>query len=355
VGRPEPQTSNKTLKLKPVTSTSSVTETRTLNPNPTLSIIMPVFNAGQFIKESVQSLVNQSFADFELIIVDDGCTDQSMEIVSDFSDRRIKILANDQNRGIVFSRNRGIEAASGRYIAPFDSDDIAKHDKFEKQIGFLEKNPGFGMIGSWVTLIDEQGKPTGDKWKVNAPPERIPALLLFRNYFAQSSMVIRREVILDGNYTIGYDVVEDYKMWIDITRQHKAWNYPDYLLYYRIHSKSITSREQEKMDGRDTMIFEYVYSKLDIDLTSKQKALLSALKNNRPFKGSGHFKELEEFLLHLLAQNTRLRVYDQKELMKVIYNRFLKACYKADQSGFSKINTFVASALHKQYIRHLLL
>ena len=209
------------------------------------------------------------------------------------------------------------------------------------------------MIGSWVILIDDHGKPTGRKWKVDAPPERIPALLLFRNYFAQSSMLLRKEVIPEGNYTIGYDVVEDYKMWIDITNRYKAWNYPDYLLNYRVHSKSITSREQEKMDGRDAMIFDYVYSKLDIDLTTKQKALLSALKNNRPLNGLTNLKALEEFLLYILAQNDSLGVYDQRELLKVIYNRFLKACYTSKHNGFSKINIFFTSALHKEYFRHL--
>lgn len=322
-------------------------------PNPTLSIIMPVFNAGPFIKESVQSLLNQSFADFELIIIDDGSTDNSMEIISEMKEPRIRTLTNDANRGIVYSRNRGIENAKGRYISPFDSDDVARKDKFEKQIDFLEKNPDIGMIGSWVILIDEQGKPTGKKWKVNAPPERIPALLLFRNYFAQSSMVIRKEVIPGGNYTTGYDVVEDYKMWVDITSKHKAWNYPDYLLLYRVHSKSITKREQEKMEGRDAMILDYVYSKMDIELTAKQKSLLIALKNNRALTDQKSLKKLEEFLLHILAQNARMGVYDHRELLKVVYNRFLKACYNSRQSGINKISTFLTSALHNEYFRYL--
>ncbi len=313
---------------------------------------MPVFNAEPFIKEAVVSLLNQTFTDFELIIVNDGCTDRSIEIVKEFNDPRIRILTNEVNSGIVFSRNLGTTAAVGRYIAPFDADDIARYDKFEKQIRFLDKHPDIGMIGSWARLIDEKGQLLNERWKINAPPERIPAILLFRNYFVQSAMVIRREVLPEGNYSPGYDVVEDYKMWVDITRKFKAWNYPDYLVKYRIHSKSITNVEVKKMEERDSRIFDYAYEALNIKLDIKQKALLLSIKNGNRFRNEGEIKELENFLLYILEKNMELKIFNQKELVKVALNRYLKACRIAGVSSSKVFKTLCSSALTKHFLMY---
>lgn len=314
---------------------------------------MPVYNSVAFVHEAVKSIIEQTFSDFELIVIDDGCTDDSINIVEAFNDPRIRILKNQRNSGIVYSRNKGNEAARGRYIAPFDSDDIARNDKFEKQIAFLEKNPSFGMLGSWANLIDENGKRLRKKWKLNAPPERIPAILLFRNYFVQSAVVIRREALPEGNYTPGYDVVEDYKMWIDIARYHKVWNYPDYLLEYRIHKKSVTQREKAMMDGRDTMIFKYVYQDLAIEQDSATLSLLADLKNNRPVGNYSKIELLEEFLIKVIDQNEKLGIYSKAELIKVIYNRFLKGLYNSRQFKFNLLTAMLRSSLHRRYIATL--
>jgi glycosyltransferase involved in cell wall biosynthesis len=320
-------------------------------PEPTLSIVMPVYNAAPYIREAVQSLLDQTYKDFELIVVDDGCTDESINIIEEFGDERIRILRNERNSGIVFSRNRGTAAAHGRYIAPFDADDIARKDKFEKQIAFLEKNPDFAMLGSWVKIIDEQGRPAGRKWKVNAPPEKIPAILLFRNYFAQSAMVIRREVLPEGYYSEGYDVVEDYKMWIDITSRYKAWNYPDYLLLYRVHSLSATNFKAQRMIERDKMIFRYIYQKLEIEPDEGQLSLLIALKNGNSFENAQRIKELHNFLELIIKRNRKLHVYDQSELARVVYNRFVKACFNQAGNPFPNIMTCISGRLFRELLR----
>ena len=307
---------------------------------------MPVYNAAPYIREAVQSLLDQTYKDFELIVVDDGCTDQSISIVEKFGDDRIRVLQNEKNSGIVFSRNRGTAAAHGRYIAPFDADDIARKDKFEKQIAFLEKNPDFAMIGSWVKLIDEQGRATGKKWKVNAPPERIPAILLFRNYFAQSAMVIRREVLPEGYYSKGYDVVEDYKMWIDITRHHKAWNYPDYLLFYRLHSKSITNREEDRMHARDKMIFRYIFRDLGIEPDEPAMSMLLKIKEGGALSDKHLIKDLQSFLTHIISQNTKLGVYNHKDLVMAVYNRYIKASYDSVISKPGNLKSVLTTGLH---------
>ncbi len=295
----------------------------------TLSIVMPAYNAAAYIREAVGSILSQSFRDFELIVVDDGSTDNSMEVVRGFGDKRIRILQNTTNRGIVYSRNRGNAAARGRYLAPFDADDVARADKFEKQLAFLDAHPEYGMIGSWARLIDARGRVMRQKWKVNAPPERIPAILLFRNYFVQSSVVIRREAIPGEGYAEGYDAVEDYRMWAEVARQHKVWNYPAFLLQYRIHQQGITKRESDQMAGRDAKVFPLLYEPFHIQLNKRNLQLLQTLKDNRPITDLKDLNDLEVFFLHLLSQNKKHKVVDQKQLVTVVSDRWVKACWLA--------------------------
>lgn len=126
--------------------------------NPQISIVMPVYNRENLVEFAIESILNQTFIDFEFIIVNDGSTDKTLEKILSFEDNRIKIINNQKNSGIVFSRNIGITSALGNYISMFDSDDIALPNKLEIQYNFLEKNPEFAMVGSWVKWIDENGK-----------------------------------------------------------------------------------------------------------------------------------------------------------------------------------------------------
>src|SRR6056297_709312 len=137
---------------------------------PFISIVMPVYNAQDYVESAIRSLLRQTYKNFEPLVVDDASTDNSLKIIEGIRDPRIRILKNKENRGIVYSRNRGLEAMRGDYFAPFDADDIARHDKLEKQLSFLEAHPDYGMVGAWARLIDENGRTLKQRWKLNAPP-----------------------------------------------------------------------------------------------------------------------------------------------------------------------------------------
>ncbi len=312
---------------------------------PTLSIIMPVYNAEAYLREAVESILAQSFTDFELIIVEDGSTDNSLDVINSFTDSRIQVLYNNGNQGIVYTRNRGMAAARGRYIAPFDADDIAHPEKFTKQIQFLEENPGYGLLGTWAKLIDKNGKRLRKKWKVNAPPERIPPILLFRNYFVQSSVVLRREAIPPGGYEKGFDAVEDYRMWTQIASKWKVWNYPEYLVKYRIHEQGISIREANTINGKDDLVYQTQYKNLDINLSEDQCRLLHFIRKSNISNKIKTLDEIEDFLLLLLQQNAQLRVYDQTQLKKVVLNRWLKVCFQARLPVHKRWSTYLASTI----------
>ena len=317
---------------------------------PVLSIIMPLYNSERFIGQAIQSILTQSFKDFELIIIDDASSDGSLDIVKEFKDSRIRILRNEKNQGISFTRNKGLNVASGRFIAPFDSDDVAMPDKFEKQVRFLESHPGYGMIGSWARLIDQNGNFLKKRWKLQAKPEAIAAILLFRNYFCHSSIVMRCEAIPFGGYDERLQLDEDYKMWIEIARKWKVWNLQEYLLHYRVHSDSITRKDHISVSLYDHKIYKENFELLGIALTRQQLNLLTFMKDQDAIENKKTLIEIESFLLHIIKKNAERNLFDQKELVKVVFNRWLKVLHKTRGSNLAMPALFLKSPLLRTYL-----
>lgn len=320
---------------------------------PGLSIIMPVFNRERYIGEAIKSILSQTYQDFELIIVDDGSTDKSLQLSRSFKDDRIKVITNGTNRGIVISRNIGLKEAAGRLIAPFDSDDIAMPDKFRQQVEFLNAHPDFGMVGSWVSMIDENGRLLKKKWKLNAKPERIPAIMLFRNYFAQPSVVIRRDAIPSGGYKTGFDLGEDYRMWIDVVEKYKTYNLPEYLVRCRFHGKNIMQGDAHRMRKFEYLLYQYLFNRLDIEIDDHILSCILTIKNNEIIMQANQLNEIEKFLILVLQQNAKLKKYDQKQLTKEVFNRWMKCCYKARNHFWNSSKKFIISPLTISYMKSL--
>ena len=129
---------------------------------PAVSVVMPVYNGEKYVAEAIESILAQTFTDFEFIIVDDGSRDRSPEIISDYErrDDRIRFLAFEQNKGRAAAKNLGIEAATGQYIAGMDSDDVSLPQRLEKQVDFLRANPDIGVVGACAPLTDENLNPS---------------------------------------------------------------------------------------------------------------------------------------------------------------------------------------------------
>lgn len=296
--------------------------------NPTLSIVMPVFNASRYIAEAIESLIRQTYTDFELLVIDDGSTDNSMEIVAAYSDSRIRVLRNDGNKGIVYTRNRGLREMRGRYYAPFDADDIAMPRKFEKQLAFMEQNTDYGLTGTWARHIDPEGRILKTKWKLNAKQRCIPAIQLFRAYFIQSSVVFRKEAIARFGYTDGFEIGEDYLLYHQISLAYKCANLPEYLIHYRIHPKSITQSQPALLEACEQKLYQVLYSPLKIEISPERFSCLLHLKNAEPIKEAGMVNAIAGFLLLVLKQNKTYRMFSQKVLAMVVLERWMKVCYK---------------------------
>ena len=207
--------------------------------DPLVSIIMPVYNEEKNISRAIQSVLNQTYQKIELIIVDDGSTDSTPQIINDFkrTDDRIIYLRNLVNRGTTYSLNRGLRKAAGEYVARIDGDDWYCPKKIELQINFLERRKEYGIVGTFYILV------TDDKmaFKVNLPVtnEEILKKIAYRNPFAHSSIMVRRE-ILDkvGYYDERYEYAQDYDLYFRILSVSKGYNIPRHLLFRRHRCQS---------------------------------------------------------------------------------------------------------------------
>jgi len=205
---------------------------------PKISIITITYNREKFLQQAIESVLGQDFIDFEYIILDDASTDDTQEIIKNFSkiDSRIKYFCNKKNLGISKSRNRALNLSNGEYVAILDSDDVwSDAAKLKKQIDFLEKNKECVLLGTQVSIIDVEGKYLG---KYNYPTSdcQIRKGMLWRNPFINSSTVFSREV---ASSCLGYNddllIGEEYDLWLKIGAIGKMFNLADYCVDYRIH------------------------------------------------------------------------------------------------------------------------
>jgi len=219
------------------------------NLKPTISINIATYNRGRFITEAIESVLAQTFNDWELIIIDDASTDNTAEIVRPYlADPRIKYLKNETNQNISLTRNRGLKESQGKYIAILDSDDLwCDQEKLTKQYDFLEKNPDHCLVGTGIIVVDEQGQEKSRYLNPETDKE-IRNKILAKNTFAQSSVLYRKEAVLEvGSYNPNLNGIEDYDLWLKLGTKYKLANLPSYSLKYRIHGGNISLTDRWRL------------------------------------------------------------------------------------------------------------
>lgn len=210
---------------------------------PAVSIILPVYNAEKYLKQAVESVLAQSFPDFELIIINDGSTDGSQEIIQNFRDPRIKMV-RQENKGITATLNVGLSMSHAEYIARIDADDVwSNPNKLSIQMEYLSRNPDCVLLGTWANVIDENDKQISCL-KYPETDREIRSGLLTKNCFVHPSVVFRKETALRaGVFNEQEKYVEDYGLWLRMGQYGKFANIPQYLMSYRIHQNSTTQRQ----------------------------------------------------------------------------------------------------------------
>jgi glycosyltransferase involved in cell wall biosynthesis len=193
------------------------------------------------LKQAIQSILDQTYTNFTLMIINDGSTDKSEDIIRDFKDRRIKYIKHEANSGLICTLNEGLDLAESKYIIRMDADDISLPERFEKQVSFMEANPDIGISGTWLSIIDSDHFITHP-----ASNEECKVMLLQNTVLGHPSAILRREPIIKNNLRFDKHALyaEDYKFWADASINGlKLANIPEVLVHYRTHEGQVSAKK----------------------------------------------------------------------------------------------------------------
>jgi glycosyltransferase involved in cell wall biosynthesis len=225
---------------------------------------MSVYNGEKYLNEAIDSILAQTFINFNFLIINDGSTDGTDKILQSYNDKRIKIVNNEKNIGLTKSLNKGLKLARGEYIARQDSDDVSMPKRLEKEVSFLDHNKNTTLVGTYYYMINERGKIL----KIIKPPtrsEEIKIGLLKGNQFGHGSVMFRAECVKEfGYYREELGPVEDYDLWLRISDRYNIANIPEPLYKWRLNIKSVSVTKKSLMDK---------YALLAIELAKERRQL----------------------------------------------------------------------------------
>ena len=294
--------------------------------SPLVSVLMPVYNGEKYLAEAIESILNQTFVNLEFLIINDGSTDRSLEIINSFVDSRIVLIDNASNKGLIYSLNRGIALAQGRYIARMDADDVSNPLRIERQIAFLEAHPDVGYCGTWARKIDASGNVLGCMRRLTqSEPLRIS--LLFSSPYIHPTMVIKSELLKKYCYDKDFKHVEDFELWTRLSVEAKGINIPSFLLSYRWHGDNISVKQNTEQGRTSELIVTRSVEALGLQMTHEE--YLVHISTIRIGTTEFDFKKLRQWFNKLLMANSTQQRYDQNVFKALLWSRWIVAVIRS--------------------------
>jgi len=214
-----------------------------------LTVLMSVFNADRYLRSAIDSILNQSFSDFEFLIINDGSTDNTSHILAACNDPRIRIVNNAHNIGLTKSLNKGLEISRGEYIARMDADDISLPDRFARQISFLGRTCHIHCVGCYNFIIDENGRKTGEMRWPHGRNANVSAIASSTNPVGHPNVIYKKDVVMKiGKYNEFYHTCQDLELWFRFYKHgYLTDNVPQHLLMLRKHDQQISCNNNERI------------------------------------------------------------------------------------------------------------
>ena len=323
---------------------------------PVLTIVMPIYNGEKYLREAINSVLGQTFDDYELLIINDGSTDRTMDIISSNTDKRIRILNNPRNLGIARCRNLGLELAKGDFLGWTDCDDLNMPTRFEEQINFLQNNPEYGGCGTWLCRF--KGSKIMYVSKALKNPEAINASLLFKPATIPNATVILKMSEL-RKYKLFYNpdlpIGEDYDFIFRCSQHFKFTNIQKVLYKYRDSETSIMKKFEDEEKKRYNII-KTIYSKalstLAIQPTEADLQIHDDTCSTKIFDDFSDYQKSYAWLIKIKLANTMENIYNAKALNKVLANQFFFATKKASKFGFKTLYFFIYKSLKNTWGLH---
>ncbi len=279
--------------------------------NPKISVILPVYNCELYIKDAMDSILNQTYTDFELLVIDDASTDKTVEIIKSYTDSRIILIQKPKNLGYTDSLNYGLKNAKGEYIARMDGDDFSLPTRFEKQVAFLDTHPDAVLCGANYSIIGTE--------VTNQLPENNDEIQIqfIRNNCIAHPVVMLRNSILKEN-AIVYDVTkepaEDFDLWVRLLNYGKLHNLQEVLLNYRVHQKQVSNLQSEKQRNVSIDTKLNVFKDLNLNWNVEEEKVLRKHLSNIFFIDLNELGKLKIIFHNILKSNKSKLVFNHQLL-----------------------------------------
>jgi glycosyltransferase involved in cell wall biosynthesis len=288
-----------------------------------VSVVLPVFNGEAFVEDAVESILTQSMRDFELLVINDGSTDNTQEIIARLAlnDSRIRLINHSKNAGLIASLNEGLELAQAKYVARLDADDIAHPKRFELQLKLLEESQQVIVCGSYIRLF---GNRNGVK-KYPTTNEELKSSLLFFCPLAHPSVMFRKKAVEKIGYENGFEFAEDYRLWSRLINEGDFAMIPQPLLSYRTSESQISHTKRLLQQKNSLAVAQHLLEKLELEPS----------KNDLEFHEMAMFskeitidklKNVHQWFLKISEANTICKLFQAESLNVILAKRFFRLC-----------------------------
>lgn len=291
---------------------------------PAVTVLMPVYNAERFVAEAVDSVLGQSFRDFELLVINDGSSDRTLGILATYKDSRLRIVDNERNLGVIASLNKGLELARTEFVARMDADDVCHPDRLALQVEFMQSRPDIGVVGTWY-------RPIGARWgqvvRLPTTHEDICAWLPFHCPIAHPTVLLRRKAFATGrlSYDPQYRHAEDYDLWSRAARITRLANIPQPLLGYRVHIEQVTSQHRSAQSASAKQVRGRELATLLRNVSATEVDFHQEIMTSKFRRDPATFGRIEAWLSRLHEENGRAGVFHGPSFDRAIGSIWLAA------------------------------
>ena len=291
--------------------------------SPLVTVLMPVYNGARYLGEAIESILNQTYTNFEFLIIDDASTDDSVEIIKSYRDSRLRFVENSENLGQAETMNRGLRLALSQYIARMDQDDISLSLRLEKQVGFMENNPQVGVCGTWMKYIGYGNSVL----ELATKDDLIKIKLLTTQNLAHPTVMIRNSVLNEYNlrYNGEYSPAEDYDLWVRMSDYCSFANLPEPLVKYRLHENQGSKIAEKRQSGSSNRVRRRLIESMKVHLENND-----LLIHNKVFCGedtdSLTVGEVFSYLMRLHCANRQSNIFEPvafDEFIRSNWERFI--------------------------------
>jgi glycosyltransferase involved in cell wall biosynthesis len=298
---------------------------------PRVTVLMPVYNGEKHLREAIESILNQTFRDFELLIINDGSNDNSEKIILSYSDQRIRLI-NQENNGLSNSLNKGINLSNGEFVARMDQDDISLNNRLEEQIKFMDANPDVGICGAYAIIINEKGDGVG-RAVYPLKHEDIRAQLLFSSSIVHPSAIFRKSIFINNNLEYLSGKSEDYDLWYRAGNVTRLANINKFLFKYRADSGySNVLQKQAYLSSAHQIIKNNI---LELDYFSESEINIYRNMYDSDYIPDRKFLDNSFLLLNKIRQSNYVsRIYNIESLDLVIIIKWFYICIRIEKKKY---------------------